>query len=355
MGKLKHAVAVAVLTLVSAVGLYFLFRWMFTLPTAASTQAEPIDTMFQSHFMMMAFLFAFIMVMMLYSVAVFRRRPDDDEDGPHVHGHTGLEIAWTIIPTIIVVGFGIYGTIVLGEITSKPENQTEMVVSVEGQQWSWNFRYPEQDVQSARLVLPVGQPVLLELQSNDVLHSFWVPEFRVKQDLVPGQVKQLRITPTELGSYRLRCAEICGTSHSQMLADVQVVSQADFEQFLIDSAFRYSDLSPEARGEQFYVELGCRGCHSLDGTAGVGPTWQNIYLRQEALTDGTTVTVDEEYIRNSILNPDAQIVQGFNPGVMSAQDHAGRIAELEAQILASEGEEMDVIADLIAFMQTLGQ
>lgn len=352
MGKFKHAIAVAVLTLVTAVGLYFLFRWMFTLPTAASAQAEPIDTMFQSHFMMMAFLFSFIMVMMLYSVAVFRRRPDDTEDGPHIHGHTGLEIAWTVIPTIVVVGFGIYGTIVLGDITSEQDN--EMVVSVVGQQWSWNFEYPEQDVQSARLVLPVGQPVVLELQSNDVLHSFWVPEFRVKQDLVPGQVKQLRITPTELGSYRLRCAEICGTSHSAMLADVEVVSQADFEQFLIDSAFRYSDLPPEERGQQFYMDLGCNGCHSLDGTAGAGPSWQGIYLREEPMADGSVVVADEAYLRDSILNPNAHIVQGFNPNVMP-QNFGERIDALQAQILASEGADLDVIADLIAFMQTLGQ
>ncbi len=352
MGKLKHAIAVAVLTLVSTVGLYFLFRWMFTLPTAASTQAGPIDTMFQSHFIMMAFLFSLIMVMMLYSVAVFRRRPDDTEDGPHIHGHTGLEIAWTVIPTLVVVGFGIYGTVVLGDITSEQDN--EMVVSVVGQQWSWSFEYPEADVNSARLVLPVGQPVLLELESTDVLHSFWVPEFRVKQDLVPGEMKTLRITPTELGSYRLRCAEICGTGHSDMLADVEVVSQTDFEQFLIDASFRYSDLSPEERGEQFYIELGCNGCHSLDGTAGAGPTWQGIWMRQEMLTDGTTVIVDQEYVRNSILNPNEQIVQGFNPNVMP-QNYGERIAELEAQILASEGAELDVIADMIAFMQTLDQ
>jgi cytochrome c oxidase subunit 2 len=326
---------------------------MFALPTAASAQADPIDTMFQNHFILMAFLFALIMVMMFYSAAVFRRRPDDIEDGPHIHGHTGLEIAWTVIPTLVVVGFGIYGTIVLGDITREQDN--EMVVSVVGQQWSWSFAYPEHDVRSARLVLPVGQPVLLELQSNDVLHSFWVPEFRVKQDLVPGQMKTLRVTPTEIGNYRLRCAEICGTGHSDMLADVWVVSQADFEQFLIDASFRYSDLSPEERGEQFYIELGCSGCHSLDGTTGVGPTWQGIWMREEMLADGTTAIVDEEYIRNSILNPDAQIVQGFNPGIMSAQDFPTRIAELEEQILASEGAEIDVIADLIAFMQTLDQ
>jgi cytochrome c oxidase subunit II len=353
MGKLKHTISVTALTLISTVGLYFLFNWMFARPVAASSQAVPIDIMFKSHFIMEAFLFAFIMVIMLYSVVVFRRRPDDMEDGPHIHGHTGLEIAWTIIPTIIVVGFGIYGTVVLGDITKEQDN--ELVVTAMGQQWAWSFEYPEQDIKSNRLVVPVDQPILLQLESADVLHSFWVPEFRVKQDLVPGETKLLRITPTKLGNYRLRCAEICGTSHSQMLADVQVVSQADFEQFLVDSAFRYSDLTPEERGQQFYVELGCRGCHSLDGAVGAGPTWQGIYLRQETLTDGTTVTVDEEYIRNSILNPDAQIVQGFNPGVMSAQNFDTRIPDLEAQILASEGAEIDVIADLIAFMQTLDQ
>ena len=352
MGKFKHGISVAVLTLISAVGLYFLFDWMFTRPKAASAQAGPIDTLFQSHFIAMAILFALIMVIMLYAVVVFRRRPDDEEDGPHIHGNTGLEIAWTIIPTIIVVGFGIYGTIVLGNITSEQEN--EMVVSVIGEQWAWSFEYPEQDVKSNRLVLPIDQPILLELESKDVLHSFWVPEFRVKQDLVPGSIKPLRITPTELGSYRLGCAEICGAGHAGMLADVEVVSQADFEQFLIDSSFRYSDLTPEERGEQFYIERGCAGCHSIDGSSGVGPTWQGIYLREELLDDGTTVIADDEYIRSSILNPNAQIVSGFNAGLM-LQTYEQDFAALQAEILASEGAELDIIADLIAYMQTLGQ
>lgn len=352
MGKFKHAIAVAVLTLVSAIGLYFLFNWMFTLPKPASAQAGPIDTLFQSHFIMMAILFAFIMVMMLYSVVVFRRRPDDTEDGPHVHGHTGLEIAWTVIPTLVVIGFGVYGTVILGEITKEQTN--EMTVSVVGEQWAWSFEYPADDIRSNRLVLPINQPVVLELESKDVLHSFWVPEFRVKQDLVPGTVKTLRITPTQLGSYRLRCAEICGSGHAGMLADVEVVSQADFEQFLIDSAFRYSDLSPEERGEQFYTELGCAGCHTVDGTVKVGPTWQGIYGREEALTDGTTVVVDDDYIRHSIIAPNDQIVAGFNPNVMP-QDYEQRINDLQAAILADEGAELDVIADLIAFMQTLDQ
>jgi len=227
-------------------------------------------------------------------------------------------------------------------------------VSVTGQQWSWSFAYPEQDVQSNRLVLPVDQPVVLELESLDVLHSFWVPEFRVKQDLVPGQTKQLRITPTKIGNYRLRCAEICGTGHSQMLADVQVVSQADFDQFVIDASFRYSDLSPEERGQQFYTDLGCNACHSLDGTAGVGPTWQGLYMHEVPMADGSSVVADDAYIRESILNPNAHVVQGFNPNVMP-QNFAERIDALQAEISASEGVDLDVIADLIAFMQTLNQ
>lgn len=352
MGKFKHAIIVGVLTLAVFAGLYFLFTWIFPLPDAASAQAAPIDNLFQAHFLAMAFLFALIMVIVLYSVVVFRRRPDDETDGPHIHGNTGLEIAWTIIPTIVVLGFGIYGLILFREVVA--EQPDEMVVTVIGQQWVWNFEYPEQDVKSNRLVLPVGQPVLLEMYSEDVLHSFWVPEFRVKQDLVPGTMMPLRITPTEIGSYRLQCAEICGTSHSQMLADVEVVSQADFEQFLIDSAFRYSDLTPEERGEQFYVEIGCNACHSLDGSAGVGPTWQGIYLREEVMDDGTVIIADEEYLRNSILNPNAQIVQGYNAGVMP-QNYAERFAELEAEILENEGAEIDIVADLIAFMQTLDQ
>ena len=352
MGKFKHAILVAVLTLITTVGLYFLFDWMFTLPTAASTQAGPIDTMFQSHFVMMALLFAFIMVIMLYAVVVFRRRPDDTEDGPHIHGNTGLEIAWTVIPTLIVLGFGIYGWIVLNEITSEQEN--EMTVSVISEQWNWSFEYPVQDVRSNRLVLPVGQPVLLELQSKDVLHSFWVPEFRVKQDLVPGSTNFLRITPSEIGSYRLLCAEICGAGHAGMRADVEVVSQADFEQFLVDAAFRYSDMTPEERGEQFYVEFGCNSCHTLDGSTGVGPSWQGIYGRETVLDDGTTVIADDAYLRTSILNPNAQIVQGFNANVMRGT-YEEEFAAFQAEILVSEGAELDVIADLIAFMQTLGQ
>ncbi len=340
------------LTVITAVGLYFLLDWMFARPVAASAQAGPIDTLFKAHFITIAILFALIMVIMLYAVVAFRRDPDDESDGPHIHGHTSLEIAWTVLPTFVVIGFGVYGIIVFQDITAVQDN--EMVVSVVGRQWSWSFEYPDEEIKSARLVLPIDQPILLELESEDVIHSFWVPEFRVKQDVVPGAMFPLRITPTKLGSYRLVCAEICGNGHGGMVADVEVVSLDAFEQFLIDAAFRYSDLTAEDRGQQFYTELGCAGCHSLDGQAGAGPTWQGIYLQEKQLDDGTTIIVDDDYIRDSILNPNAQIMQGFSAGSMP-QNFVEQIDALQAQILASEGAELDVIADLIAFIQTLEQ
>ena len=316
MEKSKHIIAVAVLTVASTVGLYFLlFRWMFLLPFAASEEAALIDGLVDAHIWMISLLFSLIMVIMLYAVVIFRRDPDDKEDGPHIHGNTTLEVAWTVVPTLIVLGFGFWGVDVLNKITV--DKNDAMVVEVIGRQWSWVFSYPEADVSGvAEMVLPVDRPVRLEMDSADVLHSFWVPEFRVKQDLVPGgEPEILRFTPTEIGDYKLRCAEICGLDHAGMLAPVRVVSQADFEEWLAEAGQKtnFAVLAPEERGAIWATGgeggwASCLGCHSLDGSAGAGPTWSGIYLREEELDDGSVVAADDEYITDSIINPNAQIV-----------------------------------------------
>lgn len=355
MGRIRHFLIVGILVITSTVALRYLFTFLFALPAAASREAGPIDVLFDGHFWMIAFLFSLIMVIMLYAVFVFRRKPDDDTDGPHIHGSTGLEIGWTIIPTFVVIGFGVWGAVVLNDIT-RPD-PSEMVIEVTGRQWVWSFQYPEQgDFPSAELVLPVDQPVLLRMNSEDVLHSFWVPEFRVKQDLVPGRETLLRITPTEEGSYKVRCAEICGQAHTQMLADVRVVDEAEFTAWVEEksAAPLFGEMTPEERGEFWFGAegFGCIGCHSLDGSPGVGPTWQGLYLREEQLTDGSTVVADEEYITSSILHPNEQIVAGYNPNIMP-QNYAEQFAAREAEIQASEGVEIDIVADLIAFIKTL--
>jgi len=355
MTRFRHAIVVTVLTLVGAVGLYFLFDIMFRRPVAASAEAGPIENLFQAHFVAMAVLFSFIMVFMLYAVFVFRRKDGDETDGPHIHGNTGLEIAWTILPTIIVVGFGVYGTVILNDITAP--NQNEMPVTVIGRQWNWSFQYPELENRgSAELVLPVDRPVLINLESEDVLHSFWVPEFRVKQDLVPGYPQVLRLTPTMEGNYRLICAEICGLEHANMRADVRVVSQAEFEQWSADLLAKPlpSELSQAERGEFWYSAegFGCNACHSLDGSQMSGPTWQGIVGREEEMADGTTVVADEAYLRESILNPDAKIVAGYDSNLMP-ENYAEQFAAREQELLLAENFETDIVEDLIAFMMTL--
>ena len=147
------------------------------------------------------------------------------------------------------------------------------------------------------LVLPVNRTIRLELTTDDVLHSFWVPEFRVKQDLVPGQLTTLRITPTEIGDYTIRCAEICGFDHANMRASISVISEADFANFVADQSVSIADLSKIERGEKWATDYGCISCHTVDGNASVGPTWLGLYGSQESLEGGSAIEVDDEYIR----------------------------------------------------------
>jgi cytochrome c oxidase subunit II len=358
MGKAKHYIAVTLLIIATTLVLrFFILGPIYTLPLAASAEAGPIDTMFDAHFWLISFLFALIMVFMLYAVVVFRRKPGDEEMGPYVHGHTGLEIAWTVIPTVIVIGFGIWGSVMLNDLIKPKED--EMTIRVWGQQWAWLFEYPEQGgITTPELILPLNQPILLEMESRDVLHAFWVPEFRVKQDLLPGRKTYLRITPTELGEYSVLCAEICGLQHAGMVAPARVVDQNEFAAWVDErlSGPAFAEMTPAERGEIWYIEFGCQACHTLSESEGVraGPTWANIYGSEVTLTDGTRLISDDDYLRESIMNPDAKIVAGYtSPSLMAAMNFETRIPDREAEILANEGLELDIIADLIAFMQTL--
>ncbi len=343
----KHFVAVTGVVAVLFVIVYILLRAIYQLPISASAEAVSIDALFEAHFFLISFLFALVVGFMLYSLYVFRQRPgEEDQDGDHFHGHTGLEIAWTIVPLGLVVFFGVWGAQLLGDITGRPDDAT--VIRVFGQQWSWYFEYPElDDLRTTELVMPVDETIILEMESLDVLHSFWVPEFRVKQDLVPGQVDTLRVTPTEPGDYVIRCAEMCGTQHAYMLAPVRVLSQNEFAAWAEEQSVSVVQLSPEERGEVWYEQFGCNSCHSIDGTAVVGPSWLGLYGSDVHLESGETVTADDAYIRTAILQPNDQIVEGFAP-VMPA-NFEDRFAETEEQY---DGE-VDIVADLIAFIKTL--
>ncbi|RMG89693.1 MAG: cytochrome c oxidase subunit II [Chloroflexi bacterium] len=355
--KKKHLLFATGLTIITSILLYFLLTAIYRLPTSASAEAGPIDQLFHIHFGFIAFFFSLIMVFVVYAALVFRRRPDDETDGPHIHGHTGLEITWTVIPVIIVLGLGVYGTNVLVDITAPQPN--EMVVKVHARQWSWSFEYPDyENISSAELILPANQPIRLEMDSEDVIHSFWVPEFRVKQDVVPGRTTILRFTPTQAGDYKVRCAEICGKQHANMLAPVKVLSDQEFTAWVDERLAQplFAELTPEERGEIWYSAegFGCAACHSVDGTQIVGPTWLGLFGREEQMDDGSTIVVDETYLRESILNPNAKIVSGFNANIMPP-NYEQRFAEKQAEILAAEGVEIDIVEDLIAYIKTLNE
>ncbi len=213
---------------------------------------------------------------------------------------------------------GAFGARDLGEMTAAA--QDELVVEVTGFQYGWNFTYPESGVSSSELYLPVGRQVLFKITSRDVIHSFWVPEFRIKQDAVPGRWTTLRVTPDKVGDYRIRCAEICGYAHSAMYAPVVAVEPADFEAWLAGQEIEVpppGEITPAEQGAALAQEQGCLSCHSVDGSRQVGPTWLGLFGSQVQFEDGSTAIADELYIRESILEPQARVAAGY-PNMMPA-------------------------------------
>jgi cytochrome c oxidase subunit II len=198
------------------------------LPEEASSQAGTIDTLYDVLAVASVFIFSLVMAMLIVSVMHFRRRVGDLRDGVPIHGHTGLEVVWTTIPAIIVTGAAVYSGVVLADI-EKPKPGTELV-RVNAQQFAWSFAYPKEGIKSAgELHLVKDRPYYFKLRTQDVIHSFWVPEFRMKKDAVPGMTTTARVKPTRIGTYSLVCAELCGLGHPTMRATVRVEDQASFD------------------------------------------------------------------------------------------------------------------------------
>jgi cytochrome c oxidase subunit 2 len=336
--NMRHFIAVALLVVLSSLLVYAGLSAAHLMPTEASMQAVPIDRLFRIELIAISFLFCLIFVPLVYSLFVFRRKPGDTSDGQYIEGNTRLEILWTVIPLITVLGLAYFGAENLSAV--RRVDPDAMEANVTGFQWSWKFDYPEAGVSLNELHLVVDRQVVLRMSSLDVIHSFWVPEFRVKQDLVPGIVTEYRITPNLVGNYKVRCAELCGTSHAYMEAPVIVQTQAEFDawiknQQVANAAAEASGVPDAYRGQKIYETAGCKACHSIDGSPLVGPTWRGLWGESVELEGGTTLEADEAYITESIKNPNAKIVKGFAPGM--------------PQLNLTDKQ----IADLIEFIKTL--
>ena len=336
--SMKHYVFAGVLVLILTILVDMLLSVSRLLPVQASLQAQPIDRLFDIEIIAISFLFSLIVVFIFYSMVVFRRRKGQEEDGAYFKSNNPLEVIWTIIPLGAVIGLSYFGAITLGQ--TRQVEPAPVEIKVVAGQWFWRFEYPEYGIVSDKMYMPVDKQAKLTLTSLDVIHSFWVPEFRVKQDLLPGEnlVRELRITPTLIGEYKVRCAEMCGTSHAYMESPVIVVSQADFDAW-VQGELAAIGTDPVARGERWAKNNGCQSCHSVDGTPNVGPTWQGLFGKTVELMDGTTAVVDETYLLNAITNPNMQVQVGATANVMP-QTYKDSISA-------------EQISDIIAFINSL--
>jgi cytochrome c oxidase subunit 2 len=313
---MRHFVIVGLLVAVLTPLTYLGINASNVMPIEASAQALPVDWMWNLDMAVISFLFSLIMVPLIYALIVFRRRKGDKGDAQHGEGSAALEMTWTIVPLVIVTVFAYLGAYTLGETRVAAPNPTE--INLTAHQWDWSFQYPE-GFTSNELHLAVNRQVVLKMQSLDVIHSFWVPEFRIKQDVVPGRTTDYRITPIVIGNFKVRCAELCGTSHAYMIRPVIVSSQADYDAWVKEQAAAAASLLAQggpAAGEALVAQSGCAACHSIDGSKLSGPTWRGLFGSTVVLEDGSTVTADEQYLKESILDPNAKVVQGFQGGIM---------------------------------------
>jgi cytochrome c oxidase subunit 2 len=282
----------------------------FGMPEEASSVAPEIDRIYDFVTWISLFFFVLIVVLMVYFVIRYRRRTHVPETSGPKH-NTPLEVTWTVIPLALVIVIFYVGMRGYVRLSTPPQNAYP--IEVTGQRWFWNFSYPNGATETNVLHVPVHRPVKLTLRSEDVIHSLFIPAFRVKSDVVPGKRTQLWFEATREGEFDLYCAEYCGTQHSAMLAKVIVHSQPEFEQ-VIDDLAAWIDRVPDEKlykaGALIYNQ--CASCHSLDGSILIGPSFKETHELYQAggvrdLADGTRVTVDDDYLRNSILHPLSQI------------------------------------------------
>jgi len=301
-------------------------------PPQASTVANDVDALYVFLVAVSAFFAVLIAGLIAYFAVKYRRR-DPLAIGARITGSIALELLWTVIPLGIAMVMFVWGAAVFYRMARPPKNA--MDIYVVGKRWMWKVQHPDGQREINQLHVPVGRPVRLTMGSEDVLHSFYIPAFRVKWDVIPGRTTTAWFEATRAGEYHLFCAEYCGTKHSRMIGSVVVMEPADFQSWLGGGR---AEGSIADAGAKLFQSLGCATCHS-GGPQAQAPVLQGLYGKSVTLADGSTVTADENYIRESIVNPQARVVAGFAPIMPPYQ---GQINE--------EG-----LLQLLAYVKSLGQ
>jgi cytochrome c oxidase subunit 2 len=286
-------------------------------PERASSVAGEVDALF-FFILTVTGLFAIgIWMALLYLAVRYRRRSDADRP-PEIHGSLALELTWTLIPFALMMVMFVWGAKVFFQLNRPPDDA--MTVSVVGKRWMWKLQHPTGQREINELHVPLGRAVRLVITSEDTIHSFFVPAFRIKKDAVPGRYNTAWFRATKVGTYHLFCAEYCGTEHARMTGRVVVMEPEDYETWLAGGP---APESPVAAGEKLFTELNCVTCHRPDN-AGRGPVLAGIFGRPVKLANGETVVADEAYVRESIVTPAAKVAAGYQPVMPTFQ---GQVSE----------------------------
>ena len=291
------------------------------MPVQATAIAERVDSLYA--FLLIASFIACVLVIggFIAFAVKYRRKSENDKTAYITHNNL-LEFTWSFVPFVIFMAVFAWGWIVYHDMRKMPTSGIEL--AVEGQKWDWSFIYKNGRRVAGEFTVPVNTPIKLIMTSKDVLHSLYIPAFRIKQDVIPGRYTSLWFQATKEGSFQIFCAEYCGDQHSAMLAKVHVVSRDKFDSWLANDP--YKGLTQAQVGEKIFNSR-CLACHTTTEQKGIGPGFKNLWGKEEVMADGSKVVVDENYIRESMLNPQARIVQGFPAGVMPS--FAGQLSEEE--------------------------
>jgi cytochrome c oxidase subunit II len=297
-------------------------------PEQASQLAGQWDALYLYLWAVSTFFTLLIFLLVVYFAVRYRRRRDDDPTVPHqIIGSIRLEIVWSVIPLIFAMTFFFWGARLYFGQYAPPVDTLD--IGVVGKQWMWKLQHPTGVKEINTLHVPVNRPVKLTISSQDVIHSFFIPAFRIKIDAVPARYTTTWFTATKIGEYHLFCAEYCGTLHSGMIGRVVVMSPEDYESWL---AGRPAETNPVSSGERLFQQYGCVTCHAAQA-----PSMARLYQSRQRLTDGSEVVADENYLRESILNSTAKIVAGYQPIMPSFR---GQISE-------------EQLGDVIAYIKSL--
>lgn len=302
-------------------------------PDSASSLSSHVDALYIIWALVSVFFTILIAGLIVFFMARYRRS-DPEQVGVEERAVVWLEILWSAVPLAVMLAMFAWGTRVFFQLYRPPVDAVEYTAI--GKQWMWKIQHPEGQREINALHIPVGQAIKVKLASEDVIHSFYIPAFRIKQDAVPGRYTSLWFKATKPGVYHLFCAEYCGTEHSRMIGSVYVMEPRDYESWLAGGS---GGKSMVASGADLFTSLACVSCHRASpGINQRGPNLEGVYNSQVKLADGRTVTADDNYVRESILNPFAKMVAGYDPVMPTFQ---GQVTE-------------EQLTQLIAYVRSLG-